>query len=234
MPFERQNSSNSCAEVTRPLPQRTLPLSSVSARAARPPSGRRCEARWPRGLAGALPRESLLPPHNPPSQGHALPTRLAHHHVTHHRHPHFSFLRPACLSMAFNVPGGTSRLGLPATVTVPGLLGCLSCRWLPRVRASCHPSSARSRSSSPTFTPPRHRSRSRVTFAMSSRGERMRASGLLHCGVRQHPVDHFFRSRMTLGARSPAAFELSPRCKSLGATFQRWPLSVMTVTVFRL
>src|SRR2546422_3010020 len=76
------------------------------------------------------------------------PTRLASlndHHVAHHRHPHFSFLRPACFSMAFNVPGGTSRLGLPATVTVPGLLGCLYCRWLPRVRTSRHPSSVRSR-----------------------------------------------------------------------------------------
>src|SRR5437660_2730817 len=85
------------------------------------------------------------------------PTRFASlndHHVTHHRHPHFSFLRPACLSMAFNVPGGTSRLGLPTTVTVPGLLECLYCRWLPRVRASRHPSSARSRITSPTFTSP--------------------------------------------------------------------------------
>src|SRR5437016_3715860 len=74
------------------------------------------------------------------------PTRFASlddHHVSHDRHPHFSFLRPACLSMAFNVPGGTSRLGLPATVTTPGLLGCLYCRWLPRVRARRHPSSAR-------------------------------------------------------------------------------------------
>jgi hypothetical protein len=27
--------------------------------------------------------------------------------------------------MAFKVPGGMSKLGLPATVTVPGLLACL-------------------------------------------------------------------------------------------------------------
>jgi hypothetical protein len=33
----------------------------------------------------------------------------------------------------------------------------------------------------------------RRTPAVSSRGERMRASGLLHCVVRQHPVAHFFR-----------------------------------------
>src|SRR5439155_1617585 len=32
------------------------------------------------------------------------------------------------------------------------------------------------------------------TFAVSSRGERMRAGGLLHCGVRQHRIDHFLRS----------------------------------------
>src|SRR3990170_2899207 len=80
---------------------------------------------------------------------------LDDHHVTRHCHPYFSFERPACFSMAFNVPGGTSRLGLPATVTVPGLLGCLYCRWLPRVRASRHPSSVSNRISSPTFTRPR-------------------------------------------------------------------------------
>ena len=73
------------------------------------------------------------------------PTRLSplnDHHVACHSHPHFSFLRPACLSMAFSVPCGMSRLGFPATVTVPGLLVCLYCRWLPRVRASSHPSNA--------------------------------------------------------------------------------------------
>ena len=30
--------------------------------------------------------------------------------------------------MLFNVPGATSSPGLPATVTSPGLVGCLNCR----------------------------------------------------------------------------------------------------------
>jgi len=47
--------------------------------------------------------------------------------------------------MAFKVPAGISKLGLPATVTVPGLFACLYCRWLPRVRANRQPSSSRSR-----------------------------------------------------------------------------------------
>jgi len=76
---------------------------------------------------------------------------LDYHHVAHHRHAYFSLLRPACFSIAFKVPGGTSKLGLPATVTVPGLLACLYCRWLPRVRASRQPSPSSRRISSPTF-----------------------------------------------------------------------------------
>src|SRR5487761_115678 len=48
--------------------------------------------------------------------------------------------RTACFKILLSVPGGTSRLGLPATVTVPGLLECLNCRWLPFVRTSFHPS----------------------------------------------------------------------------------------------
>lgn len=35
---------------------------------------------------------------------------------------------PACLRMFRSVPVGTSVLGLPATVTVPGFAGCLNCR----------------------------------------------------------------------------------------------------------
>jgi hypothetical protein len=55
------------------------------------------------------------------------PARLApldHDHVPHYPSPS-AFLRPACFSIAFNVPAGTSRLGLPATVTVPCLFGFL-------------------------------------------------------------------------------------------------------------
>jgi hypothetical protein len=33
------------------------------------------------------------------------------------------FLRPACFRTLFSVPGGTSMLGFPATVTVPDLCG---------------------------------------------------------------------------------------------------------------
>ena len=36
-----------------------------------------------------------------------------------HTRPHF--VRAACFRMLFKVPGGTSTLGLPATVTVPAL-----------------------------------------------------------------------------------------------------------------
>jgi hypothetical protein len=32
-------------------------------------------------------------------------------------------LRPACFSALLSVPGGTSTLGFPATVTVPGFVG---------------------------------------------------------------------------------------------------------------
>ena len=55
------------------------------------------------------------------------PTRIAP--LDHNLGPHYpsppAFLRPACFSIAFNVPAGTSRLGLPATVTVPCLFGLL-------------------------------------------------------------------------------------------------------------
>src|ERR1700733_403006 len=40
---------------------------------------------------------------------------------------------PACLRMLRSVPAGKTLLGLPATVTRPGLSGCLYCRWLRRV-----------------------------------------------------------------------------------------------------
>jgi hypothetical protein len=36
-----------------------------------------------------------------------------------HIRPHF--FKPACFRMLLKVPGGTSTLGLPATVTVPAL-----------------------------------------------------------------------------------------------------------------
>ena len=40
------------------------------------------------------------------------------------------------------MPAAKSSLSLPATVTRPVLVGCLNCRWLPRVAAKIQPSSA--------------------------------------------------------------------------------------------
>jgi hypothetical protein len=56
--------------------------------------------------------------------------------------------------MLFSVPGARSSLGLPATVTSPLLSGCLNCRWLPRVRATYHPSASMIPITSRTFTSP--------------------------------------------------------------------------------
>jgi hypothetical protein len=38
------------------------------------------------------------------------------------------------LRMLLRVPGATVSLGLPDTVTRPGLVGCLNWRWLPAAR----------------------------------------------------------------------------------------------------
>ena len=38
------------------------------------------------------------------------------------------YFKPACFRILFNVPGGTSTLGLPDTVTVPGRFGFLNWR----------------------------------------------------------------------------------------------------------
>ena len=43
-------------------------------------------------------------------------------------HEPLSPLSPACLTMLFQVPGGRSRLSLPAMVTFPGFTGCRNCR----------------------------------------------------------------------------------------------------------
>ncbi len=50
----------------------------------------------------------------------AARTLLQYDHIT---HTNYSFLRPACFSALLSVPGGTSTLGFPATVTVPGFVG---------------------------------------------------------------------------------------------------------------
>ena len=45
--------------------------------------------------------------------------------------------------MLFCVPAAKSSPAFPATVTVPDLLACLYCRWLPLVRTRCQPSFSR-------------------------------------------------------------------------------------------
>src|SRR3990172_408082 len=61
-------------------------------------------------------------------------------------------LSPDCLRILLNSPGGKSSLGFPATVTRPGLVGCLNSRWLPRVVTRYHPSRRRIVNISETFT----------------------------------------------------------------------------------
>lgn len=53
--------------------------------------------------------------------------------------------------MLLSVPGGMSRLGLPATVTVPFFVSCLNCRWLPLVLTRYQPSFFSSLITSRTF-----------------------------------------------------------------------------------
>src|SRR5262245_23260415 len=50
------------------------------------------------------------------------------------------------------VLGGKSFDSLPETVTRPGLVGCLNCRWLPRIATTAQSSFFRSRIISRTFT----------------------------------------------------------------------------------
>src|SRR6185503_18203702 len=49
-------------------------------------------------------------------------TPFHHDHIARHS-PLPALFRPACCRIEFSVPGGTSKLGFPATVTVPGLFG---------------------------------------------------------------------------------------------------------------
>ena len=53
------------------------------------------------------------------------------------------------------MPGAKSSEGLPATVTRPDLLGCRSCRWLPRRVTSVQPSSFNIRRTARTFIHPK-------------------------------------------------------------------------------
>jgi len=47
-------------------------------------------------------------------------------------------------------------------------------------------------------------------------------------------IDHFLRNGTMFGVGFSEPRESPARRKSVGETFQRWPSSVMTVTVFRL
>jgi hypothetical protein len=53
--------------------------------------------------------------------------------------------------MLLSVPGANWSDGWPGTVTCPGLVGCLNCRWLPLVRSRYQPSSRRRLITSRTF-----------------------------------------------------------------------------------
>lgn len=61
---------------------------------------------------------------------------------------------PACLSMLRKVSSFKSSDGFPATVTLPGSLGCLYCRWLPLVLTSTQPALSSNRITSATFILP--------------------------------------------------------------------------------
>src|SRR5262245_3976406 len=74
---------------------------------------------------------------------------LDYDRVSHHDFVSFS---PACFNMLLSVPGAKSSDGLPAMVTRPGLVGCLYCRWLPRVATRAQPSASIRLMASRTFT----------------------------------------------------------------------------------
>ena len=63
-----------------------------------------------------------------------------------------SFDGPDWRRMLPSVPGASSWLGLPATVTRPGFVGWRNCRWLPRCTTCCQPSCSSVWITSRTFT----------------------------------------------------------------------------------
>src|SRR5262245_15776207 len=101
--------------------------------------------------------------------------------------PHSS--QPACLKMLANVPGGRVSLSLPDTVTRPGFVGCLNCRWPPLDLTCTQPSERSLRSTSLTFIPrgssgllgPRKRSLPQRQGSAQAKGEGgLAGGGLLH------------------------------------------------------
>ncbi len=113
-------------------------------------------------FATCLPDGRQLPP-----ASHALlrraSCRLRHNHPDLASRPNspfpsfqrqsdtFSFLEPRLLPYAVQSAVPRSSPGLPGTVTTPGLLACLYCRWLPRVRSRRHPPRSSSLITSRTF-----------------------------------------------------------------------------------
>src|ERR687887_2495272 len=66
---------------------------------------------------------------------------------------HTYFSNPACRRILLSVPVGRSSDILPGTVTLPGLVACLNCRWLPFWDTWTQPSLSNSRTTSRTFMP---------------------------------------------------------------------------------
>jgi hypothetical protein len=60
--------------------------------------------------------------------------------------------KPACRLTEAKVPFGMSSPIWPLTVTRPDFVGCLNCRWLPRVTTSTQPCCSSRRMTSRTFT----------------------------------------------------------------------------------
>src|SRR5688572_1478516 len=103
----------------------------------------RDETRALRGFVTQPPRAWHRSRHNREGQGHTrnsyCPPAQSRLRIA-YKPPGF---KAACLKILFKVPRDKSSLGLPATVTRPGLDGCLNCRWLPRVATKIQPSSCR-------------------------------------------------------------------------------------------
>src|SRR6266498_2922306 len=84
------------------------------------------------------------------------PTRRSpfhHDHIARHS-PLPAFLRPACFRIVFSVPGRTSKLGFPTTVTVPGCSGsCIGGGCRASSPSATHLPRAAGSVRRPSFTP---------------------------------------------------------------------------------
>ena len=93
--------------------------------------------------------------------------------------------------MDANVPFGMSSPSCPLTVTRPGFVGCLNCRWLPLVITRIHPSSSSIRITSRTFTlaPYPHVSCSAFLVRVFCSAERERSPASAHPTTRASRVE---------------------------------------------